>query len=496
MDLSNNEFVNFPHQLQKFEFLQYLDISENHISRLRPNALHGLQALRFLNLSKNNISSWTSISPRNLLEPAVSLQELSLSGNHFTSFSTNDENLLLISNSLKMLDLSHCKISKVFGAQILEGMKELYHLNLASNQIRSISDLTSASLAKLDLSRNRLTSLSVSFMSNLPSLSLIDLSGNHRISLKTKLDEFVHSESLKSIDLSNCNLDSIELQGFPGLVKVFFRRNMIYELTSDSFANSQMIEILDLSYNAINSIEVSTFKKLKHLKSVNLSFNNIGKIERETFKENEQLTTLDLSWNQLNRFNRIIALAMTDLNMTWNQISIVDSDALSGVPYLISLDISSNSIVDFPDSLAAEYLQNIDMSMNRLTHLKASTFNGFPELRILNLSGNRFTTPFRKEHFEENVFLEELNLADNPWHCNCHEMYNFYIFITDSPSRVTDRSALRCHSPEEFFLRTWESSCMLIWYPRSTMGTTEKVWTFLMVCVLGELSLQAQIEVY
>lgn len=486
LDLSRNEFEEFPYQLKQLEYLQYLDISENNISRLRPNALAGLASLRFLNLSKNNISSWTSISPRNILEPAVSLQELSLSGNHFTSFSTNDENLLLISSSLKMLDLSHCNICKVSGPQILEGMRELRHLNLAFNQIRQTTELSSRNLTKLDLSHNRLTTIPLNFLDNMPSLTFVDFSSNRRISLRTKQNEYVKSESLKSIDLSHSNLDSIELQGFPGLIKVIFKGNMINELNTYSFENSQMIEVLDVSYNAINSVDVETFKKLKHLKSVNLSFNNIGRIDRDTFKMNEQLTYLDLSRNRLNRFNRINALALTDLNMTSNQISIVDGDALSGSPYLTDLDLSMNSIADFPDTLTSEFIQNLDLSINRLTHLKINTFNHLPELRIVNFSGNRFTMPFRREHFDENTFIEELIIHDNPWHCNCAEMFSFYLYITDSPAIVSDRSSLRCNSPDEFFMRSWESACYQIWYPKSSMGTTEKIWSFFMVVVLGQ----------
>jgi insulin-like growth factor-binding protein complex acid labile subunit len=188
-------------------------MSENQISRLKANSLKGLVGLRLLNLSKNNISSWTAINPRVLLEPAISLTELSLSGNPLTSFTTNDDNLLLVSNSLRLLDLSHCKITKVTGQQVLQGMKELKYLNLAGNLIRSVSDLISDSLMTLDLSHNRLTSLLPNMLLNLPTLTYIDLSRNHRISLQTKQGEFVESQTLKRIDLSYCNMDDIELEG-------------------------------------------------------------------------------------------------------------------------------------------------------------------------------------------------------------------------------------------------------------------------------------------
>lgn len=42
-------------------------------------------------------------------------------------------------------------------------------------------------------------------------------------------------------------------------------------------------------------------------------------------------------------------------------------------------------------------------------------------------------------------------------------------------------------SPEDTFGRTWETACYFTWYPQTTMGTTEKVWTFFMVALIGEV---------
>lgn len=488
LDLSNNLFTTVPPQLENFEFLQYLDLSENRIQRLKSNSLRGLINLGMLNLSKNNISSWLAINPRTLLEPAVSLRELSLAHNPLTSFTTNDENLLLVSNTLQLLDLSYCKITKVSGSQVLQGMKDLKHLILAGNQIRSISDLVSDTLLTLDLSNNRLTSLQPTMLVGMSSLQTINLSKNHRISLHNKQDEFVSSVSLRKIDLSYCNMDNIELEGFPALTTVNLRANMIRQLDAESFLNSRMIETLDLSQNSINSINVNTFAKLKHLKSLNLSFNMIPKIERDTFKENELLTKLDLSRNYISRFNRITAPYLTLLNMTWCEIMTIDPDALTGFHELTTLDLSNNLIIDLPDTLALDNLQNLDLSMNRMTTIRNSTFSGFPEITKINLSGNRFTTALRVEHFDGNPYLSDLALGDNPWLCNCMDILAFYNFVTDPPMKVWEKSTLRCQSPENAAGKSWESFCYFTWYPQSSMGTTEKVWTFFMVSVIGKHS--------
>ncbi|KAG5679514.1 hypothetical protein PVAND_009077 [Polypedilum vanderplanki] len=485
LDLSNNYFTQIPTQLDSFIFLQYLDMSENRIQKLKPNSLKGLITLGMLNLSKNNISSWTAINPRTLLEPAVSLRELSLAGNPLTSFTTNDENLLLVSNTLQLLDLSNCKITKVSGQQILQGMKELKHLILSGNQIRSISDIISDTLLTLDLSNNRLTNLNPTMLKEMPSLTSLNLAKNHRISLESKQGEFVTSESLRRIDLSFCNMDRVELEGFPALTTAILKGNMIRQLTAESFINNQMLENLDLSQNSINSIDANSFRKLKHLKTINLSFNMIPKIDRDTFRENELLTKLDLSRNYISRFSRLLAPQLTFLNMTWCEIMTIDHDAFSGFQELVEIDLSNNLIIDFPDTLSSDTLRTLDLSMNRMTTIRNFTFSGFPEISKINLSGNRFTTPFRIDYFAANPYLNELHLGDNPWQCNCPDMYAFYNFITEPPARLWEKQTLRCQSPESVSGRTWESACYFVWYPQSTMGTTEKIWTFFMITVIA-----------
>lgn len=408
-------------------------------------------------MSKNNISSWSAINPGMIFEPAVSLTELSLAENPLTSFSTNDDNLLIVSSSLRLLDLNHCKITKVTGQQVLQGMKDLKYLNLAGNQIRSVSDLISDSLMTLDLSHNRLTNLQPQMLANLPALTFIDLSMNHRISLQNKQGEYVESTTLKRIDLSHCNMDNIELEGFPALMTAILKGNMIRQLTRESFVNTKMLERLDLSENSVNSIDVNAFKKLKHLKNLDLSINMVPRIERDTFKDNELLTKLDLSRNAISRFNRITAPSLTHLNMSFCQIMSIDPDAISGLPELVQLDVSHNLINEIPDALSSENLQTLDLSMNRMINIREGTFTGFPEIAKINLSGNRFTVPFKKDFFAENLFLAELHLGDNPWLCSCNDMFGFHMFITEPPAKVWEKQTLRCQSPEDVAGRTWVS---------------------------------------
>lgn len=45
---------------------------------------------------------------------------------------------------------------------------------------------------------------------------------------------------------------------------------------------------------------------------------------------------------------------------------------------------------------------------------------------------------------------------------------------------------MKCSTPENVYGAAWDVACFSAWYAQSnmTMGTTQKVWTFLMVTVL------------
>lgn len=100
--------------------LTTLELSNNHIQVIGENALQDCVNLRFLYLNKNNISNWVDINPNMLLQPALHLETLSLAGNPLTSFTTVDQSYVLTSGSLKLLDLSDCRISKITGP-VLDG---------------------------------------------------------------------------------------------------------------------------------------------------------------------------------------------------------------------------------------------------------------------------------------------------------------------------------------------------------------------------------------
>lgn len=438
MDLSNNMLTEFPESLSVFHTLESLDLTGNQISRVPPHALAPFLSLRTLTLNQNNISNWQDIHPNELLQDTA-ITALHLSGNPLTSFSATDQSLLLMSSTLRFLDISDCRIQKVNGQGVLQGLPKLEYLDLSGNPLRYVSSMSSASLLGLNLSNCQLSGLPGDFLTSLTALISLNLSRNHRLSLFRAADEYVASETLTKIDLSFCNMDHVELQGFPQLKSAALHGNLIKDLSRDSFANNEQLQKLQLSSNTIGWMHPESFAHLRQLWELDLSYNQLSKIERDTFKANDKLEQINLSRNYIGRFSRIVSPSLRILNMSSCEILSVDGDALVGMPSLTELDLSQNLIAAIPDELTAENLQLLDLRMCRLSSIRNVTFIGFPELSRLRLSGNRFTTPFRREFFFDNPYLQEIWLGDNPWRCDCgsQEFLHFFRFITESPSKVS-----------------------------------------------------------
>uniref|UniRef100_A0A182K9M6 LRRCT domain-containing protein n=1 Tax=Anopheles christyi TaxID=43041 RepID=A0A182K9M6_9DIPT len=488
LDLSDNLFTTIPPELAQFPRLHYLDMSANAITQLPEDVLAGMSALSILILSENNISNWADIHPNQLLLPAGNLKELRLAKNHFTSFSSNDESLVLTSLSLRYLDLSECKISKISGNEVIQGLRSLEHLKLSGNPIISMSNMQSTTLKRLELNSCKLSALQPTVFAGLTALKEVSLARNHRLSLVLPHEDTpVQSTSLRKINLSHCNMDTLELHGFPNLMTAIVRGNMVRQLDRDTFSGTVLLEHLDLSFNSISSIHPEAFRGLKHLKTLDLSFNMISRLDGKLFKTNDLLTHINLSRNYISRFSRISADSLVYLNVSWCEILTIDWDALASMGELIELDLSNNLLSDIPDTLSSGTLQSLDLSMCRLTTMRNTTLAGLPELVRINLSGNRFTTPFRVEFFDKNPFLSEIWLGDNPWRCDCRsdEFFQFFQFLTDPPGRIGDRKNLQCNTPEDFFGASWEGACRSVWYPYETIGNAERIWTWLMVGVLA-----------
>ncbi|XP_073813574.1 uncharacterized protein [Musca autumnalis] len=482
--LSGNYFVNFPSHLADYDSLIYLDLSNNQIEYLDSDALMGFESLRTLILANNSIHQWSDLNPSTVFTNAINLQHLILSGNQLASFNSDNADHGIITESLITLELENCGITKAGGDILMQNLPNIQRLNLNSNPLNNLAALPSKSLRILEMKNCNLQHIPRSLLQGLPSLMVLRVPWN--TALQVDSANRLETPTLSELDLSFCSIDEIDLSALPSLTQLQMRGNMIRTLTSRTFENNTLLEVVNLSRNSLRLLEAETFQKMKKLTSLDLSYNEIARLDRNVFKANDNLVTLQLHHNVIEKFTKLVSNSLRDINLSWCEIIAIDNNAFTGLSSILKLDLSNNLLSDFPTGMASETLQKLDLSYCRLSTLRNNTFQNFPELAQLKLNGNRFTNPIPRAYFDSNRYLDEIYAGDNPWICNCDErtFLEFHDYLTSTPTRIKDRNSLRCASPPSSYGKTWAAACEKDWVPEAHSSQAEKIWSTIMLSVL------------
>lgn len=362
LDLSGNLFSEFPTQYADIDSLIYLDLSNNHIATVGARSLIGFGSLITLKLANNSIMSWEDLSPNEAFKYTPKLKRLNLQGNQLGNFGSGESFELLMSLSLTELDISSCGITKLGGDQLINQLPNLEQLSLGNNKLETLANLPSHSLRFLDLSNCSIQYLTVIFLDSVGSLEVLNLSRNTQLNLGDPITEGpIFATSLRKLDLSYCNLDSIELSGLPQLTEVRLRGNLLRELNSGTFGNNSLLEVLDLSENVLRLIGQDAFSNLKRLKELNLAFNEIARLDRNFIRNNDVLVELNLSRNVLRKLTKIVSNSVRTINMSWCEITSIESSALSSLSAILRLDLSNNLISDIPSFMRSETLKELNL---------------------------------------------------------------------------------------------------------------------------------------
>lgn len=222
--------------------------------------------LRFLILAYNNISSWLAINPNKIFLSAISLHTLDLSGNPIRNPNGNEDESLLISNSLRILKMSHCYMDMID----LKGIPNVTSVLLNVNSLTKLTRDTFGNndkIDRLDLSANAITHIESNTFDGMRKLTMLDLSfnlireiptetfrNNHQLKIinlsRNTIERFrrLTSDSLSSLNLSSCEVLAIDddaLNEMPRLIDLDLSKNFINEFPSD--LKSPLLQILDIS---------------------------------------------------------------------------------------------------------------------------------------------------------------------------------------------------------------------------------------------------------
>ncbi|CAG9794746.1 unnamed protein product [Diatraea saccharalis] len=260
---------------ERMPVLEYLDLSQNQIKYLKLGVLDGFNRLKFLNLSYNELEGF----PLGLFDQKPNLEVLDLKG-----------------NSIVNLELG-----------VFDPMKKLKHVDLSSNALlgRDMNPYIfdqSTHIKFMDFSRNDMTDSKDILLDAFEELDFLNLD---RCQLN-EVPKFATKSNLKTIKhlmLSTNNIRAIN--------------------DSKIFMNLENLEILNLSYNIIESIAADVFTPLKKLKMIKLMNNRLTQIPDTLFRNIPNLNNVDLSHNLIEfvPVNAFRSSPIKHLNLSDNRFS-------------------------------------------------------------------------------------------------------------------------------------------------------------------------------
>ena len=301
-----------------------------------------VEAAACISLTRNDVGT-VSLTEGNLEEMA-SVTKLNIAEKGLTDLSalkyfTGLQTLNCSRNSLTELDVS--------------ALTNLTSLDCYFNSLTELDVSALTNLTSLDCSFNSLTKLNVSGQTNLTSL---DCSDNQLKELDVS-----NLTGLVKLDCSDNQLTALDVSKLTGLTKLDCYRN---KLTALNVSNLTGLTDLDCSENQLPKLDVS---KLTGLKKLDCSYNQLPALD---VSKMTGLTKLDCSDNQLTALDVSNQTLLTDLDCAENHLTALDVSKLTG---LTDLDCADNQLAALNVSNLTG-LEDLDCSENRMSSLDISEF--------------------------------------------------------------------------------------------------------------------------
>ncbi|KAM6933582.1 tsukushi [Xenentodon cancila] len=219
-----------------------LDLSRSFITKLSPNALSKLRYLESLDLSHNDLES---LSPSCF--SGLPLSEVDLSHNSFQKFDM-DVFAGRVNGEPVNVDLSHNKLVSV--STSLHGkIVHIRSLNLSANHLVSVPSLAGLQLRYLNLDGNPITQLKEGTFAQLKDLAYLSISGLRELQ-EIEPKSFAGLQSLQVLDLSNNpkfkSLSPAVFSGLDSLQELNLSGTGVASLPTNMLAHLPSIKIVTL----------------------------------------------------------------------------------------------------------------------------------------------------------------------------------------------------------------------------------------------------------
>lgn len=391
IDASHNNLqalrVNRSNSYPTLSNIMCLDLSYNNISFVEVTFFEPVQNdLKILNLSHNIIREITPDDIGQLRRIRI----MDLSHNHITVI---EDPTFGAASKLTTLYLNHNRLNEIHG-KLFRNQKRLQYVDLSWNKLETIPEelFLRTSLEIFKVTHNRLSEIPVKALNPVQSsLKYLDLSGN------------------RITTISDSQLNQIQL-----LVYLNLEGNRISTIDPEAFCCVPNLEQLNLASNPLHRIHPDTLNGVRdHLQGLNVANTSL------TLLPNLQLPwlkSLNVSFNQLTFIppNTLANLSQVrELDLSGNELTSPPSTAWHSMDHLLSLHLSGNPIDRvMNDSFSGlRHLQHLDISGVRAKSFQSGSFGSMSNLRTLRLQLNADTEKLNLASLiQGNHALEHLHL--------------------------------------------------------------------------------------
>ncbi|KAF5808155.1 putative non-specific serine/threonine protein kinase [Helianthus annuus] len=438
LNLSNNYIdsnyldTNIFPSLSELTSLKSLDVS--FINGYQHSPTHDISDFSTLeNLEVLDLTGCGFYGTLQMSESAPTLRKLKVLNLGKNQFNESILKSLSALTSLKALDLrSNNLLSGLFPSEEISHFTNLEKLDLSDNNLDGVSSIQGCkslmrlqNLESISLGTNYFNKSIISCLSFLPSLKILDLSGSSELIIDSfPLRELSSLRELTRLDLSNCNLESLTLNGtMSKLTHLNLDNNRFNDDIMRSMAAFPSLRYLSLGYCFLGGrLYGNELPDLPDLEVLILKENNFsGTLPIEALASFHHLEVLDLSSNNFvgSLSSTIKSLSsLKVLSFAYNKLNgSLPDDGFCGLLNLQELDLQENmfngNIPECFNTLSS--LKMFDISSNLFTGtLSPSLMANLTSLQYVDFSYNKFEGPFSFSSFSNHTKLKVVKfISDN-----------------------------------------------------------------------------------
>lgn len=472
IDLSFNRISKVRNQIfTNVSMLEFLDLSNNVIRTLQSAAFQGLTHLVALNLSYNRLTLSVKVWTPQLLEPLENLRLMEIKESRSTK--------VVVWKGIgaafaKLTNLTTLFLDLPLNFFFEEGFYSLEKLTTISTQGKSqasncgivyITKMTFLVLQNAPVRELRLVNCKVLIIRTgsfdfLTSLEILDLSYNINLGLQSALTSL---HSFRQRNMTEINLTMVNGAGFniadvtlAGVAHLSDICVQSVDLSMNSisllyFSGSSLwtdcLVKLNLSHHSLHVFPMPILNALstsKSLKCLDFSQENVVPTDRSensrymAFKNLKANISLppNLSWLSFSNcwscfdtdteINFSFTSNLRHLDVAFDNIGQCKGSCFQGIYNLTSIDMSGNSLTDFPTEVfdKNKQLRTINLANNKLQRLPSNDLVARRRFEKLDLSSNAFTYLKSDEMALVDNWLQnspsfQLLLGNNPLQCTC-----------------------------------------------------------------------------